>query len=129
MVKELEIIAYKGDCFTIEWYFNDKEQSEALEYYRSLSAQERIKLLKLFKRMGDSGKIQDKTKFMHEGDKIYAFKPQPERFLCFFYDGKKIIVTNAFRKKQQKLPKNQKYKAINIRESYLIRNKEGNYYE
>ncbi|MFM6247534.1 MAG: type II toxin-antitoxin system RelE/ParE family toxin [Dolichospermum sp.] len=30
------------------------------------------------------------------------------RFLCFFFTGKKIIITNAFQKKTQKLPKNQK---------------------
>ncbi len=53
----------------------------------------------LFKRMGDFGIINDKTKFRNEGDKIYAFKSQPNRFLSFFIEGRKIIVTNAFKKK------------------------------
>jgi len=30
------------------------------------------------------GKIFDITKFRNEGDGIYAFKPQPDRFLSFF---------------------------------------------
>ena len=55
--------------------------------------------------MGDFGVIHDTTKFRNEGDSIYAFKPQPDRYLCFFFSGKKIIVTNAYRKKSDKLPK------------------------
>lgn len=124
-----EKIAYDGAYFTIEWYFDADHQSQALEYYQALSDDERIKILKLFKRMGDAGEIKDKTKFMNEGNKIYAFKPQPERFLCFFYERQKIIVTNAFRKKQQKLPKNEKEKALNMRDNYITRTRAGEYYD
>jgi phage-related protein len=129
MDKYFEHIAYDGAYFTIEWYFDTKHQSQALEYYQALSDDERIKILKLFKRMGDAGEIKDKTKFMNEGNKIYAFKPQPERFLCFFYEEQKIIITNAFRKKQQKLPKNEKEKALNRRDNYIIRTRAGEYYD
>ena len=111
MNKNNEYIAYQGTEFTIEWYYDDKSKSEALDYYCSLTKNERIQLLKLFKRMGDVGQIMNKTKFRSEGDKIFAFKPQPDRFLCFFYDGKKIIVTNGFRKKQDKLPPLEKQRA------------------
>ena len=79
--------------------------------------------------MGDAGEIKDKTKFRHEGDKIYAFKPQPDRFLCFFYEGKKIIITNGFKKKQQKLPPNEKERASIIRKNYVNRVKSGECYE
>ena len=75
------------------------------------------------------GEIHDKTKFRFEGDRIYAFKPQPERFLCFFYEGKKIIVTNGFRKKQQKLPVQEKENALMKRVSYMKRVKTGEYYD
>lgn len=129
MNKKNEYIAYQGNCFTIEWYFDQKDQSQALEYYQFLSADERVKVLKLFKRMGDAGEIKDTTKFVNEGDKIYAFKPQPDRFLCFFYDGQKIIVTNAFKKKQQKLPKNEKEKALSTRDNYISQLQIGEYYE
>ena len=104
MTNDINYIAYQGNEYTIEWYFDAKQQSEALDYYNSLNKDEKIQLLKLLKRMGDAGIIKDITKFRNEGDKIYAFKPQPDRFLCFFYEGKKIIITNGFRKKQQKLP-------------------------
>lgn len=129
MGKNSEYLAYSGDSFTIEWYFDEKHHSEALEYYNGLNAHERIQLLKLFKRMGDAGEIQDKTKFRFEGDKIYAFKPQPDRFLCFFYEGKKIIVTNAFRKKQPKLPVREKENALKKRGLYINRVIEDDYYD
>ena len=54
-----------------------------------------MKLLYLVKRIGDFGKISDKTKFNFEEDGIWAFKPKPDRFLSFFTSGNKIIITNA----------------------------------
>jgi hypothetical protein len=129
MHKIIEYIAYAGPCFTVEWYYDSQTKSRSLEYYESLSASERIGILRLFKRMGDVGELRDKTKFNYEGDQIYAFKIHAERFLCFFIQGKKIIVTNAFKKKQQKLPKKEKDIALNNKVDYEKRIKEGCYYE
>ena len=75
--------------------------------------------------MGDSGKILDITKFRHEGDGIFAFKPQSDRYLSFFTDGKKVIVTNGFHKKPDKLPKNEKDLALKYRQDYLERKSGG----
>ena len=71
--------------------------------------------------MGDFGKIYDTTKFRNEGDGIYAFKPQPDRYLSFFTDGREVIVTNGFKKKTDKLPKNEKELAMKHRRDYLKR--------
>lgn len=79
------------------------------------------KFLMLCQRMGDFGKILDVTKFRSEGDDLYAVKPQPDRYLCFFKKEKKIIVTNAYLKKGDKLPKSEKLIAINNRNDYLHR--------
>lgn len=103
-----EFIAYKGEALTVEWFFNEKGKSEALDFFETLSDTQKRKTLMLFKRIGDFGKISDITKFRNEGEKIFAFKPQPDRFLSFFYVGKKIVITNGFRKKAQKLPKKEK---------------------
>lgn len=129
MNKKKEYVAYRGEEFTIEWYFDANSKSDALDYYQSLTQAERIQLLKLFKRMGDVGQIRDRTKFNSEGDQIYAFKPKPDRFLCFFCEGKKIVVTNAFRKKQNKLPANEKQRALSRKDDFITRVKKGDYYE
>ena len=75
----------------------------------------------MVKRIGDSGNIYDITKFRNEGDGIYAFKPQPDRYLSFFTDGRKIIVTNGFRKRTDSLPKNEKELALKYRKDYFDR--------
>jgi hypothetical protein len=120
-----EYVAYIGQEFTIEWYYSPSGESQALHYYQELDTSDRIKVLKLFKLMGDIGKISDQTKFRNEGDKIYAFKPQPHRFLSFFVEGKKVIIT----KKQDKLPQGEKDRAVNSMNLYRQRIKEGTYYE
>lgn len=127
--KLLEHIAFEGREFRIEWYFDVKGNSAALDYFESLSEPEQIKLLNLFELMGNIGNIKNKTKFRSEGDKIYAFKPQPHRFLCFFFTGQKIIVTNAFHKKTDKLPTKEKERALKLKSDYESRINQGDYYE
>ncbi|MBQ2313736.1 MAG: type II toxin-antitoxin system RelE/ParE family toxin [Treponema sp.] len=124
-----EYLAYKGEKFTIEWYFNQKGESQPLEFFNNLSTGEQQKFFHLLKRMGDFGFISDKTKFRNEDDGIYAFKPQPNRFLSFFFEGNKIIITNAFVKKNQKLKKQDKDCAVNAKMDYTKRIKEASYYE
>lgn len=125
-----DYIAYQGEKFQIEWYYNVEGDSQALEYATDrLTKVEKARLLLLFERMGDLGKVNDITKFRNEGDGVYAFKPKPHRFLCFFFEGGKIIVTNAFEKRQDKLPQREKVKALDARKEYKERIKKGTYYE
>ena len=122
-------IFYKGRKFTIEWYFDEKGKSQSLSYFENLERSQKMKLVHLVQRMGDFGEIKDVSKFRNEGDKIFAFKPKPDRFLCFFVTGNRIIITNAFQKKQDKLPRAEKDRAIRIKEDFEQRVKEGIYYE
>ena len=117
-----EIIKYMINSLT-------EYKIQPFEYFNSLSPQQQMKLLYLVKRIGDFGKISDKTKFNFEEDGIWAFKPKPDRFLSFFTIGKKIIITNAFEKKCQKLPPAEKEKAEKCREDYEKRVKGGTYYD
>ena len=122
-------IAYQGEEFIIEWYFDDKGNSPALEYYKELSEQQKNKLNYLFNVLSNSGSIRNEEKFRYEGDQIYAFKPAPDRFLCFFYEGSKVIVTNAYVKKTDKMPPREKTKAVNAKMDYIKRCNKGAYYE
>lgn len=124
-----EYIAYEGSKFIIEWYFDSNGKSVALDYFESLDDGNQIKLMGLFELMGGLGEIRNKEKFRYEDDKIYAFKPQPHRFLCFFFTGHKIIVTNAFHKKSDKLPQNEKERALKFKDDFETRVKRGDYYD
>ena len=121
--------AYKGEKFIVEWFYDEHGYSQSFEYYEELTDSQKRKLLMLFNRIGDFGRINDKTKFRYEGNDIFAFKPQPDRFLSFFVKGNKIIVAHAFIKKSDKLPSKEKEKAIDCRVNYFKRSKENKYYE
>jgi hypothetical protein len=123
-----EIVAYQGRRFTIEWYWDDAGSSQALRYAEALSDADRKKLAALLMVMGDIGQIRNKQKFRYEGDQVYAFKPQPHRFLCFFFAGGKIVITNAFAKKSDKLPPGEKDRALRCKKDYEERVKAGTYY-
>lgn len=51
-----------------------------------------------------------------------------DRYLCFFVKGKKIIITNAFIKKTDKLPKDEIEQALKVKNSFEERVKQGDYY-
>ncbi len=121
-MKKDESIIYSGKIFQIEWYYGIKGNSQAFDYFKKCDLNQKRKFLLLCQKMGDFGCIMDKTKFRNEGDSIYAFKPQPDRYLCFFKKGKKIIVTNAYKKANNKMPKNEKLLALKNMNDYLSRN-------
>jgi len=121
-------VAYEGQRFTVEWYLDGQGKSKAREYFEELPLDRKKKLKHLMQTIGDYGQIHSEEKFRNEGDKIYAFKPSPDRFLCFFSVGSKVIITNAFEKKTDKLPPREKDRALKYRFDYLQRNKEGKYY-
>jgi len=122
---EKSCVIYSGPKFSIEWYYTKDGKSAAFDFFAESTEGLQDKFLVLVKRMGEFGKISDTAKFRNEGDGIYAFKPQPDRYLSFFTDNKKIIVTNGFVKKTEKLPKNEKKLAIKYRKDYFARKKGG----
>jgi len=119
-----DCVVYNGERFTVEWYYDNVGYSQAYEYFLKTSNVQKRKFFILIKRIAEFGKILDITKFRNEGNEIYAFKPQPDRYLSFFIKKRKIIITNGFIKKTDKLPNNEKEKAIKYRSDYLTRFKE-----
>jgi hypothetical protein len=126
--KDTKHIIYNGPEYTIEWYFNDQGKSSAQAYFKELSLARQNKLMTLVKLMANQGEIQNIQKFRSEQDGIYAFKPKPDRFFCFFFTGSKIIVTNAYEKKADKLSPTEKTKAQRCYSDYEYRVKKGTYY-
>ncbi len=122
-------IAHKGKKYIIEWYFDNKGKSPAQEYYQTMPKQYQKRLAHLFKAMCLMGQISNKQQFTPEPDSIFAFKPKPYRFFCFFVQGSKIIVTNAYLKKTDKLSEQDFEKSKKLRHDYIIRCEKGTYYE
>jgi hypothetical protein len=89
----------------------------AKDYFDSLERQVKIKLLALVKYIGENGRLFDEQKFrlVDKKEKIFEFKPMAERFFNFFAKGKKIIITNAYRKKGQKVDLRELERAIKLK--------------
>ncbi len=49
--------------------------------------------------------------------------------ICFFFDGAKVIITNAYEKKCIKMPMNEKQKALDSKVDYENRCRRKKYYE
>ncbi len=116
-----QFLLYSGERFSVYFHAESGESSDVHDYYKACDDITRASLLYLVKRISDIGRIYDETKFRVEDKrhKIYCFKPRSERFFCFFFTGKKIIITSAYTKKRQKLDRNELNKAISIRVSYM----------
>lgn len=125
----IEYIAYEGQILTVEWYYNAQGKSPALEYYNELTESQKAKTFKLIQALGDVGIIRNKEKFTFEGDKLFALKPSPDRFFCFFFEGAKLIITHAYKKQSQKMPLRQKTRGLQLKDDYIKRYNEGNYYD
>ncbi len=115
-------LVYKGEHYSIYFHAESKNSSIVNEYFEHCDDATQASLLFLAKAMADTGRIYDETKFRIEDkqNKIYCFKPRQERFFCFFFVGKKIIITSAYTKKKQKLDKRELNRAIEIRKQYFI---------
>ena len=126
-----EYVFYQGEKFQVEFYFTEKGELPVKEYFDSSEHRVKVKLLALVKYMAENGRLFDETKFrvVDKKEKIYEFKPMQERFFNFFTEGRKIILTNAYRKKSQKVDSKELARAINIKRDYEVRTKGGTYYE
>ena len=116
-----DFLIYSGERYAVYFHAEIKDSSGVNDYFESCDDVTQASLLFLVKRMADIGCIYDETKFRIEDrqNKIYCFKPRKERFFCFFFTGKKIIIASAYTKKRQKLDRHELKKAIQIRNKYF----------
>ncbi len=56
MTKPKNFIAFEGTKFTIEWYYTEDGKMPAKEYFNSLTTDEKVKAINLFKLMGTEGR-------------------------------------------------------------------------
>jgi len=83
------------------------------------------KFAALFKMLGDVGKIFNEQKFKHltDSDQLFEFKADQGRVLCFFFVGKRVILSHGFLKKSDKTPKGEIERAENMKADFTTRSK------
>ncbi len=129
--KKEDYIFYQGEKFQVEFYFTGAGIIPAKEYLKETPLDVRVKLAALVKYIAEHGKIFDITKFrlVDAKEKIFEFKPVGHRFFNFFYEGGRIIITNGYMKKSQKVSRRDLEKAKTMKKDYVGRVKGGIYYE
>lgn len=116
-----EMVICEGGCFTVEWGAASNGECQARDYYDELNTGDRARALALFVRMANVGKIFDTTRFTKETAKLYAFKPQPHRFFCFFVQGRRVVIVTAYRKQGDKVPRREIARAEAVRGQWFER--------
>lgn len=134
-MKKYKYQIYKGNYFTVEFYLDCQNNIPALDYYKELTKEEKIRFFALIDKLANRvyGEILPVHIYRLEDreNSIYALKFGNNRYLNFTTLDKKIIITNGFKKKTQKLGKREKEAvnfAIKAKKDYLKRVKEENYY-
>lgn len=98
------------------------------EFLYSLPNKLRAKALGELKILAEYGNELREPYTKYIGDGIFELRIKQgsdiARVLHFFYDGKRIVVTNGFLKKTMKIPKREIALARRIREEYLKGRKE-----
>jgi hypothetical protein len=114
-------LVYKGEYYAVYFHAETADSSKVNEYFECCDDVTQASLLFLAKTIADTGKIYDENKFRIEDreNKIYCFKPRNERFFCFFFTGRNIIITSAYTKKKQKLDRKELERAIKIKKMYF----------
>ena len=114
-------VIYEGEKFSVFFHAESESVSNVCDYFEKCDQETQASLLYLVKRISDIGRIYDKTKFRIEDkkNKIYAFKPKKERFFCFFFYEKRIIIISAYRKRGDKLNRDELKKAVKIKRYYM----------
>ena len=128
MVKKNETtsLVYAGRCFDIEFYRRESGDVMAEDWLESMPLHIQEKFAALFVWMGDHGRITNEQKFKHlsGSDQIFEFKADHGRILCFFFVGKRIILTHGFVKKGNKTPKGEIERAEALKQEFVGREME-----
>ncbi len=118
-------LVYDGASFSLEFYVTSSGAGPAEEWLEQLPLAIQQKFAALFARMGDTGKIWNERKFKHltETDQIFEFKVEADRIMCFFFVGRRLILTHGFRKAGDKTPKREIERAETYKQEFEERRK------
>lgn len=95
-------MAYRGERFTIEWARDASGSPRAKEFFDGLSDSDQAKVLTLFQRLGDIGRIRNSTKFKKVADDLWEFKSYQVRLLGDYRPGRRFLIATGLKKKRDR---------------------------
>lgn len=91
----------EGPAKRLVWGADGTGRRRAQEHFDALSIKEQASFDVNFRRMAETGLINNKEKFRHERSNLFVFKIFKQRLACFF-DGRTVVLISGFTKKSDK---------------------------
>lgn len=113
-------VVVRGTMRTIEYATCSNGSKPAKEFVENLNDSDLRKLMTLFRRMADTGKIFNREQFKQVEDKIFEFKRFQIRVGCFQLEHRWLL-THGFIKKGDRWPASELERAKRIREEHIER--------
>ena len=101
------------------WAIASASGCPVTDFLRTQPDTDQQKVMKLIRMVADQGTLHNREKFRFAEEGIFEFKSYQIRIMCFFLEGKRIICTHAFRKKQPKTPRTEIVRAKRLRAEYV----------
>jgi len=118
-------LARGGPAKTVVYAVCANGTSPGFVFYRDeLNDTEKAKMLRLFNKMGEHGRIANREQFKQiEGTDLFEFKSFQIRMPCYFLPGGLVVITHGFRKKGDRTPPSEIDRATRIRQEDVARSK------
>lgn len=111
--------------FTVEYYSTDSGRSPVKEFIDMLPNKLRVKTLKSIQFLREYGNMINQPYSKSLGNGLFElrveFSSDVVRIIYFYLNGKIIVLTNGFVKKQQKTPRNEIELALKRRKIFSER--------
>jgi hypothetical protein len=95
-------VVVRGAMRTIRYAVCANGSSPARDFVESLDESDQRKLAVLLRRMAEHGNVPNREQFKHVQGKVFEFKKHQTRVFCF-RDGDSWILTNGYKKKEDRL--------------------------
>ena len=99
---------------TIVYAVDKNGRSPGKQFFDSLPVEDQTKLMSLFARLADHGRIANSEKFQKLEGSCYEFKSFQIRMPCFFLPDGVVLITHGFRKKRDRAPRQEIERAKRI---------------
>ena len=116
-------------AFSVEFYEAKDGRQPVRDFLLQLEPKMRAKVMTYVELLRDNGNNLREPYSKHIQDGIFELRTRQgsniTRVMYFFYIDRKIILTNGFTKKSQKLPRTELERALKYRDDYTARMGEG----
>lgn len=110
-------IYLEGEHVTIAWYVDEGGAAHGRDHYEGLDVTTRSKFTAPMRCIASQPHYRNTLKYRDEGDGIRAIKVFKHRLMCF-RDDHLLVITHGFQKKSDKLPPEEKKRALRLRREY-----------